>query len=711
MKEVADLHPLGETAPGAKKKRSRRRRKPKSAKTKNEVSEKCSGKKHHDAPMTKRDLYFVLHCELVSIGHDSSAVARVTLINWDGEVVLDTFVQVPVPVTDFRGTGIDPQLIASSNRQAMNFAKVRLTVHQILKGKILIGHNLHEHLTALGLSHPPSDIRDTARFQNFQYEEIDGITGERIVVERSLVDLSCEFLQQELESEILAPMEACNVSLQLYKKFREVWEAVLVQEASHKENRPIFVMASTASSVGLEFNSSRLRLNSFDPALSTYSDGVSSSRMVSSAQERSSYAFGDDGSATLQTGLTTDALELFSRTSQSSTQSFSYHASLNGFESSSNYGSHYEYEESILSDSYRTESIASSINDDTRLSPQQPIGKSSWFRFGSRKSKYSDQPAREPMTSLSEEPDTTWATVTPPAEREAYDGPLTNIGLPVEEGKSTSSSWFGFRRPKSPRPGKKNSDSDDERDHTPVKRRGSMGSFGLSGNLRVATRRDSLGKSSRQGDDIDPQLGIEKENSGSWFKFRRSSTKVSKRIILDKVEQVEADEQPSIETEHTVDADEDWLREVVGSPSSEKKDVLDSSWLYESASEPKSSNKESTWLPRFMRRNSSSGEKGEPSSANTFLKGQWNDDLGETAKQQMLNPSFFFEPVDKSANDSSFSFGSNGGDAASAARSRLETETTLPTVVSEEEVNGFSVDLSSSDFTINMQQNLAYLNI
>jgi RNA exonuclease 4 len=107
--------------------------------------------KHHDAPMTKNDLYFALDCEMVGIGPDGSdsAVARVTLLNWEKEIILDTFVKVPVTVTDYRThvSGIQPQDIESEN--AMTFEEARRRVEHILRGKILIGHGLENDLCAL----------------------------------------------------------------------------------------------------------------------------------------------------------------------------------------------------------------------------------------------------------------------------------------------------------------------------------------------------------------------------------------------------------------------------------------------------------------------------------------------------------------------------------------------------------------------------------
>lgn len=128
-----------------------------------------TSKKKHDAPMRRGDMYFSLDCEMVGVGPEGldSALARVSIVNWDGNVVLDTYVQVSEPVTDYRTfvSGIKEEHIRSD--QAMPIEQVQSLVSKLLTGKILIGHALDNDLKALCLSHPWTDIRDTAKYVPF----------------------------------------------------------------------------------------------------------------------------------------------------------------------------------------------------------------------------------------------------------------------------------------------------------------------------------------------------------------------------------------------------------------------------------------------------------------------------------------------------------------------------------------------------------------
>jgi RNA exonuclease 4 len=180
--------------------------------------------------MTKNDLYFALDCEMVGTGPDGfdSAVARVTLINWEHQVVLDTFVKVPVPVTDYRThvSGIRPEDIESE--KALTFDEARAAVETILRGKILIGHGLENDLCALGLTHPWCDVRDTARYGPYMREVVD--EDDKVVLKpRKLRDLAWELLQRQIQCEGKphCPMEDAGAALDIYKSARLEWEEQL----------------------------------------------------------------------------------------------------------------------------------------------------------------------------------------------------------------------------------------------------------------------------------------------------------------------------------------------------------------------------------------------------------------------------------------------------------------------------------------------------
>lgn len=113
--------------------------------------------------------YIALDCEMVGVGpppHSDNQLARVSLVNWHGEQVYDSFVLPQLPVTDYRTvvSGIRPDNL----KQGRPFQEVRADVAVFLKGRILVGHWLKNDMECLQIQHLRSDIRDTAKLGKFR---------------------------------------------------------------------------------------------------------------------------------------------------------------------------------------------------------------------------------------------------------------------------------------------------------------------------------------------------------------------------------------------------------------------------------------------------------------------------------------------------------------------------------------------------------------
>jgi len=192
--------------------------------------------------MGKNDLYFALDCEMVGIGPygAESALARVSIVNWDCEVVLDTFVKVPVPVTDYRTfvSGVRSEDIESS--KAIELKGVRSAVQNILRGKILIGHGLENDLKALNITHPWCDTRDTATYAPYMRQHFDD-QNRCVMLPKRLKDLAWEELGKKIQvlGDAHSPIEDGAAALELYKAVRPQWEAHVaehVKKANDLEN-------------------------------------------------------------------------------------------------------------------------------------------------------------------------------------------------------------------------------------------------------------------------------------------------------------------------------------------------------------------------------------------------------------------------------------------------------------------------------------------
>lgn len=190
----------------------------------------------HDKPMTKNDIYFALDCEMVGVGPDglNSAVARVTICNYAEEVVLDTFVQVPVEVKDYRTfvSGITAEDLRCEN--ALPVMEVRNRVKKILHGKILVGHGLMNDLAALRITHPWHDIRDSATYAPFMREFRETETDRFVFRPRKLKEVVKDRLGKIIQKEgkSHSPVEDARAAMSLYKIERPQWEAAVVKQVA-----------------------------------------------------------------------------------------------------------------------------------------------------------------------------------------------------------------------------------------------------------------------------------------------------------------------------------------------------------------------------------------------------------------------------------------------------------------------------------------------
>ena len=113
--------------------------------------------------------YIAIDCEMVGVGPTpdlDSALARVSIVNYHGHQVYDSFVKPKEAVTDYRTfvSGITPQLLESARMLEV----VQADIAKLLNGRILIGHSIRNDLDALLLGHPRRDIRDTSRYPGYR---------------------------------------------------------------------------------------------------------------------------------------------------------------------------------------------------------------------------------------------------------------------------------------------------------------------------------------------------------------------------------------------------------------------------------------------------------------------------------------------------------------------------------------------------------------
>lgn len=175
--------------------------------------------------------YVGIDCEMVGVGglEDRSVLARVSIVNFHGTQVYDSFVRPKEFVTDWRThvSGVSAKNMAT----ARTFEEVQKEVAEILTGRVLVGHAVRNDLEAVMLGHPKKDIRDTSKFSAFRKLSA-GKTP-------SLKKLAKELLGVEIQSGEHSSIEDARTTMLLFRRHKQAFDI------EHAQRFPTFPPGSS----------------------------------------------------------------------------------------------------------------------------------------------------------------------------------------------------------------------------------------------------------------------------------------------------------------------------------------------------------------------------------------------------------------------------------------------------------------------------------
>ena len=177
--------------------------------------------------------YVAMDCEMVGVGSNpnkESALARVSLVNYHGELVYDVFVQPQEAITDYRThvSGITPELVARGGG-ARKLKDVQKEVAGVLDGKILVGHAVQNDLRALFLKHSRRDIRDTSAYRPYRQ-----MVGGR---SPGLRRLAKELLGIEIQARAHSSVEDARATMELFKREKVGFEREARRFQDHRRGQ------------------------------------------------------------------------------------------------------------------------------------------------------------------------------------------------------------------------------------------------------------------------------------------------------------------------------------------------------------------------------------------------------------------------------------------------------------------------------------------
>ena len=146
-----------------------------------------------------------LDCEMVLGVDDLKHIARISLVNYNRQVLLDTFVRPAVEVKNYltevtnithhqlRGTRPLPELLP--------------VVRELLAGRTLVGHSLQNDLQLLGAEVEVRRVRDVSLFRGYRNGKY----------RQGLKALALAFLGLNVQSGAHSSVEDARAALELYK--------------------------------------------------------------------------------------------------------------------------------------------------------------------------------------------------------------------------------------------------------------------------------------------------------------------------------------------------------------------------------------------------------------------------------------------------------------------------------------------------------------
>ncbi|XP_006905318.1 apoptosis-enhancing nuclease isoform X2 [Pteropus alecto] len=173
-----------------------------------------------------------IDCEMVGTGPRGrvSELARCSVVSYHGDVLYDKYVRPEMPIVDYRTrwSGITRQHM----RKAIPFQVAQKEILKLLKGKVVVGHALHNDFQALKYVHPRSQTRDTTYVPNLLSQP-----GLHTRTRVSLKDLALQLLHKKIQvgQHGHSSVEDAMTAMELYRLVEVQWEQ---QEASSLWTHP-----------------------------------------------------------------------------------------------------------------------------------------------------------------------------------------------------------------------------------------------------------------------------------------------------------------------------------------------------------------------------------------------------------------------------------------------------------------------------------------
>ena len=147
-----------------------------------------------------------IDCEMIQCVDKSKQLARVSIVNYNRQVIFDEYIKPEGEVKDYLSeiTNLNSFKIKNAKNLAFHLPRIK----EILgRDKIVVGHTIESDLEPLGITHDPKLLRDVALFSGYR----DG------KFRVSLKNLTAQFLGFNIQAGAHSSVEDARAALELYK--------------------------------------------------------------------------------------------------------------------------------------------------------------------------------------------------------------------------------------------------------------------------------------------------------------------------------------------------------------------------------------------------------------------------------------------------------------------------------------------------------------
>lgn len=185
--------------------------------------------------------FIALDCEMVGTGLKGyeSILARVSVVNFHGHVLMDVYVRPTRKVVDYRTavSGVTAGHLSPSKddpsvnifgQPLLGLPELQERLVPLLHERIVVGHALNNDFSALLLSsnHPRKFIRDTSRYKPFR-----ALAGGR---SPSLKMLAARILGVKIQGSSHDSVDDARIAMLLYRAVKGQWENLIFTRGDRK---------------------------------------------------------------------------------------------------------------------------------------------------------------------------------------------------------------------------------------------------------------------------------------------------------------------------------------------------------------------------------------------------------------------------------------------------------------------------------------------